>query len=56
MGQGPKAPAARRMTSLSGLVVVTAICPGTIETPLARANARHWNPENPAAVLAEWGA
>jgi len=35
---------------------VTAICPGTIETPLAQANARHWNPENPAAVLAEWGA
>ena len=31
---------------------VTAICPGTIETPLAHANARHWNPENPAAVLA----
>ena len=37
-------------------VRVTAICPGTIETPLAHANARHWNPENPAAVLAEWGA
>ncbi len=35
---------------------VTAICPGTIETPLAHANARHWNPENPAAVLAEWGS
>jgi NAD(P)-dependent dehydrogenase (short-subunit alcohol dehydrogenase family) len=35
---------------------VTAICPGTIETPLAHANARHWNPENPAAVIAEWGA
>jgi NAD(P)-dependent dehydrogenase (short-subunit alcohol dehydrogenase family) len=35
---------------------VTAICPGTIDTPLARANAQHWNPENPAAVLAEWGA
>ncbi len=35
---------------------VTAICPGTIETPLARANARHWNPEDPGAVLAEWGA
>jgi len=35
---------------------VTAICPGTIETPLAHANARHWNPENPGAVLAEWGA
>jgi len=37
-------------------VRVTAICPGTIETPLAHANARHWNPENPAAVLAEWGS
>ncbi|MEO8666908.1 MAG: SDR family oxidoreductase [Bauldia sp.] len=35
---------------------VTAICPGTIETPLARANAQHWNPEDPGAVLAEWGA
>ena len=35
---------------------VTAICPGTIETPLAHANARHWNPENPAAVIAEWGS
>ncbi len=35
---------------------VTAICPGTIETPMAHANARHWNPENPAAVLAEWGS
>ena len=35
---------------------VTAICPGTIETPLVHANARHWNPENPSAVLAEWGS
>jgi NAD(P)-dependent dehydrogenase (short-subunit alcohol dehydrogenase family) len=35
---------------------VTAICPGTIDTPLARANARHWNPEDPGAVLAEWGS
>src|SRR5262249_48162657 len=35
---------------------VTAICPGTIDTPLAQANARHWNPEDPGAVLAEWGA
>ncbi|CAM5771247.1 oxidoreductase UcpA [Labrys miyagiensis] len=35
---------------------VTAICPGTIETPLAHANARHWNPQDPGAVLAEWGA
>ena len=35
---------------------VTAICPGTIDTPLARANAEHWNPGNPEAVLSEWGA
>jgi NAD(P)-dependent dehydrogenase (short-subunit alcohol dehydrogenase family) len=35
---------------------VTAICPGTIETPLAHANARHWNPEYPQAVIDEWGA
>ncbi len=35
---------------------VTAICPGSIDTPLARANARHWNPANPQAVLDDWGA
>jgi len=35
---------------------VTAICPGTIDTPLAQANARHWNPANPEAVLTEWGS
>jgi NAD(P)-dependent dehydrogenase (short-subunit alcohol dehydrogenase family) len=35
---------------------VTAICPGTIDTPLAQANARHWNPANPQAVLDEWGS
>ncbi len=35
---------------------VTAICPGTIDTPLARANAEHWNPADPEAVLSEWGA
>ena len=35
---------------------VNAICPGTIATPLVEANARHWNPENPAAVLREWGS
>src|SRR5205085_12237977 len=35
---------------------VTAICPGTIDTPLAQANARHWNPGNPQAVLDEWGS
>ena len=34
---------------------VTAICPGTIDTPMARANAQHWNPGNPEAVLAAWG-
>jgi NAD(P)-dependent dehydrogenase (short-subunit alcohol dehydrogenase family) len=33
---------------------VTAICPGTIDTPMARDNARAWNPEDPEAVLAEW--
>lgn len=37
-------------------VRVTAICPGTIDTPMAQANARHWNPANPQAVLDEWGA
>jgi meso-butanediol dehydrogenase / (S,S)-butanediol dehydrogenase / diacetyl reductase len=35
---------------------VNAICPGTIETPLARANATHFNPENPGAVLDAWGS
>lgn len=35
---------------------VNAICPGTIATPLVEANARHWNPDDPAAVLAAWGA
>lgn len=35
---------------------VTAICPGTIDTPLARANAAHWNPDNPQKVLDDWGA
>jgi len=35
---------------------VTAICPGTIDTPLAQANARHWNPADPGAVLSEWGS
>jgi len=33
---------------------VTAICPGTIDTPMARANARAWNPADPEAVLEEW--
>lgn len=35
---------------------VNAVCPGTIATPLVEANARHWNPADPAAVLAEWGS
>jgi NAD(P)-dependent dehydrogenase (short-subunit alcohol dehydrogenase family) len=35
---------------------VNAICPGTIETPLARANAAYFNPGDPGAVLAAWGA
>lgn len=34
---------------------VTALCPGTIETPLVRANAQHFNPDDPQAQLAEWG-
>lgn len=34
---------------------VNAICPGTIATPLVKANAAYFNPENPAAQLAEWG-
>lgn len=36
-------------------VRVTAVCPGTIETPLVRANAEHFNPADPQAQLAEWG-
>jgi NAD(P)-dependent dehydrogenase (short-subunit alcohol dehydrogenase family) len=35
---------------------VAAICPGTIETPLVQANARHFNPADPPAQLARWGA
>lgn len=35
---------------------VTAICPGTIDTPMAHNNARAWNPADPGAVIAEWGA
>lgn len=34
---------------------VNAICPGTILTPLVRANARHFRPEAPEEQLAEWG-
>jgi len=33
---------------------VTAICPGTIDTPMARANAKAWNPADPESVLEEW--
>ena len=33
---------------------VTAICPGTIDTPMARANAKAWNPEDPDSVIEEW--
>lgn len=36
-------------------VRVTAVCPGTISTPLVRANAAHFNPANPQAQLVEWG-
>lgn len=36
-------------------VRVNAICPGTIETPLVQANARHFNPADPEAQLAQWG-
>lgn len=35
---------------------VNAICPGTIATPLVLANAAHFNPEDPAKQLADWGA
>ncbi len=34
---------------------VTAICPGTIQTPLAEAVAEMYSPGNPAAKFAEWG-
>lgn len=37
-------------------VRVTAICPGAIDTPLLRANAKSFNPENPDAQIAEWAA
>lgn len=35
---------------------VTCICPGTIDTPLVRANAGHFNPGDPEGQLREWGA
>ncbi|MDE0306665.1 MAG: SDR family oxidoreductase [Albidovulum sp.] len=34
---------------------VNAICPGTIQTPLVEANARHFRPDAPQEQLAEWG-
>ena len=27
-----------------------------MKTPLPHANARHWNPSDPGAVLAKWGS
>jgi NAD(P)-dependent dehydrogenase (short-subunit alcohol dehydrogenase family) len=33
---------------------VTAICPGAIDTPLLRANAASFRPDNPDAQIAEW--
>jgi NAD(P)-dependent dehydrogenase (short-subunit alcohol dehydrogenase family) len=35
---------------------VTAICPGAIDTPLLRANAASFRPDNPDAQIAEWSA
>jgi NAD(P)-dependent dehydrogenase (short-subunit alcohol dehydrogenase family) len=35
---------------------VNAICPGTIATPLVEANARHFSPDDPQALLREWGS
>jgi len=35
---------------------VTAICPGAIDTPLLRANAKSFNPADPDAKIAEWAA
>jgi len=35
---------------------VTAICPGAIDTPLLRANAKSFSPDNPDAKIAEWAA
>jgi NAD(P)-dependent dehydrogenase (short-subunit alcohol dehydrogenase family) len=37
-------------------VRVNAVCPGTIETDLVRANAEYFNPADPQAQLAQWGA
>jgi NAD(P)-dependent dehydrogenase (short-subunit alcohol dehydrogenase family) len=37
-------------------VRVVAICPGTIGTPLVKANAAHFRPDDPEAQLAEWGS
>ena len=35
---------------------VNAICPGTIETSLVKANAAYFNPSDPGTLLAEWGS
>jgi len=35
---------------------VTCVCPGTIETPLVRANAEYFSPGNPRASLESWGS
>lgn len=35
---------------------VTAVCPGTIETSLVRANAAYFNPSDPEEQLAQWGS
>lgn len=34
---------------------VNSVCPGSIDTPMLRASARAMNPDDPEAVLAEWG-
>lgn len=34
---------------------VNAVCPGTIATPLVKANAAHFNPTDPQAQLSAWG-
>lgn len=35
---------------------VTCICPGTIDTPLVRANAEYFSPGKPEAALKQWGS
>jgi NAD(P)-dependent dehydrogenase (short-subunit alcohol dehydrogenase family) len=34
---------------------VNSVCPGSIDTPMLRASARAMNPEDPDAVIADWG-